>query len=204
MTEEVYDFICSGFPSLEALTFYYVVDYPLKGVWDYNEEVKWGQYSNLTTLQFIECGRAYSNQISHLVRHFPSLLHLLFSTSDNGTGGSNLKPNDWHSRDDAMWRVRNPLETVHLEHMYGWEINAMGDIPTRTLIVTNLRADFLIGSMRNDMKIFPGLQTIRIQPAVIPEYHDGGHPFLEDICKARGVTITRDAEAVMMFPRHGY
>jgi hypothetical protein len=110
-----------------------------------------------------------------------------------------------------LWKVHRPLETLHLEHAFGKEILALGEIPVKTLILANLRGDHLSHSMKEDKLIFPGLRTIQIQAEVIPEYPEGVHPFTEDhlaalteICRARNLTLLRDAEATRLFPRHNY
>jgi hypothetical protein len=216
MSLETYDMVRSQFPSLESFTISYGIRHPHDPIWAPSQRSKWEPYSNLTRLQFLQCGRVYCNQVAHLVRHFPSLKYLLVSTCDDGgdicrTDSNIDKGERWYDRKDALWRVRKPLETLHLEHMLEWEITAMGDIPTKELVVTNLKGNFLTESMMKDPRIFPALQTIRIQPAIIPEYAEGIHPFdndmlvaLEKVCKERQLVVLRDAEATMLFPRHHY
>lgn len=216
MPPDTYDMIRSQFLSLESFTISFGIRHPHDPIWAPSQRNKWKPYPNLTRLQFLQCGRVYCNQIAHLVRHFPSLKYLLVSTCDDGgdmcrTDLDIDKSNGWYDRRDALWRVRKPLESLHLEHMLEWEITAMGDIPTKELVVTNLKGNFLTDSMMKDPKIFPALQTIRIQPSVIPQYSEGVHPFnndtlaaLQKICEQRQVLLVRDAEATMLFPRHHY
>jgi hypothetical protein len=211
LKEELYNWIRTELSSLEALTIDRLAFSGSHDLWPLSGAVKWGQYANLQRLQFRDCYSVYSNRIPYLVRHFPSLVHILVSTCDSGQAGYNLKPEDWYEQKDALWRVHKPLETLHLEHMLGTEILAMGEIPVKTLILANLRGDHLIHSMKEDKLIFPGLQVIRIQAEIIPEYPAGVHPFtekhltaLKDICQARGLILSRDAEATRLFPRHSY
>jgi hypothetical protein len=198
-------------PSLEALTIFFAIQPSVDPVWVPGRKHHWGQYSNLTRLQFYNCGRVHSNNISPLVRHFPSLKHLLVSTCDNGeqkTAAIPL-PDQWYQANDALWRVRKPLETLQYEHMLDWEIRLMCDIPVKILIITNLKGEHLTTNLVQDKNAFPGLQVIRIQPPVIPEYADGFHPFsartlatLEEVCAQRHIQLTRDAVAVKLYPRH--
>lgn len=205
--DDIYDMIRSQFPSLETLTLAHFMDMTPQGILDPSRGSKWNQYSNLTRLQFKDCLKIYSSQISHLVRHSPSLMHLLVSAYRDDKGGD-TKPKNWYEQKDALWKVRKPLESLHLEYM---RVAELGDIPTKTLILTNPRGDFLTDSMTRDAKIFPGLRRIRIQPQIIPEYKDRAHPFnhatfmiLEAICQQRQVSLLQDAEATKLFPRHGY
>jgi hypothetical protein len=202
--------IRTSFPSLEAITCFGFLNDSHPAIWDPSGEYNWASYTNLTRLQFRDGDYVYASQMSDLVRHLPSLIHLLISTSDNGDRkADNVRLGGWYKREDALWRVRKPLETFQMEHMDEDEITVMGDIPTKTLIIANLRGDQFVRPMKSDPHLFPGLQYIRIQPAVVPQYDDGYHPFdesslqaLVEICQQRSVTLTRDAEATRLGPRH--
>lgn len=209
---DLYTIIRRDFPSLESLSFNYALrTESVDPLWDPLCEPKWAHYAKLTSIQFKLCSNVYAGHISYLVRHFPALKYLMLSTcgsvNDKITPGP---PEGWYTGSHALWKTHIPLDAIRLEHMSDWEIRAMADIPTKSLVVTNIRGDFLTETLERDSKYFPGLQTIRIQ-GDIPEYDEGVHPFsegrlsaLEEVCKKRGITLRRDAKAMMLFPRHYY
>jgi hypothetical protein len=206
--------------SLETLTIASALDIdadePCDDIWIPGKKDHWATYSNLTRLQLAEYTKVYSDQISHLVRNFPSLKHLVVASC----GEEDLQrksvaiplPKGWYKQEDALWKVRSPLETLHLEHMLGWEIRFLVDIPTKALIVTNLRGDFIVENFTEDPNTFPGLKAIHIQPAIIPEYTSNSlriHPFdatnlakLEQVCSQRQLSLVRNAVAITLFPKH--
>jgi hypothetical protein len=53
--------------------------------------------------------------------------------------------------------------------MEDWEIFPMGVIPTRTLIVTNVRTNHLFNSFKDDLELFPGVEVVRIAPQISEE-----------------------------------
>jgi hypothetical protein len=200
---EVSYLIRTPYPSLEALTCFGFMRKPHPDIWDSSGNHNWARYANLTRLQFRDGSTVYASQLSNLVRHFPSLRHLLISTCDDGDHrADNVRPHGWYKREDALWRVRKPLETIQLEHMDADEIMVMGDIPTKTLIITFLRGSQFIRAMKSDLNLFPGLQRIRIQWPQTMEYENGSlgfdkttFPILEDLCRQRNLELTFDAEA---------
>jgi hypothetical protein len=92
----LYNRIRTEFSSLEALTIHGHLSPQSYDLWPLSGPVKWGQYANLQRLQFRDCYSVYVNRIPYLVRHFPSLVHILISACDTGHGGYNLKPEDWY------------------------------------------------------------------------------------------------------------
>jgi hypothetical protein len=211
---EAYNIIRTRLPSLESLSFNYALRSPLVDpLWDtyaLASQSRWANYSNLERIQFKICEQVYAGHISPLVRHLPALNYLMITTCGSRNDVRCPRPpEDWYSTKDALWKVHQALD-VHIEHMFDWEIRAMADIPVKTLIVTNLRGDFLNKVLNEDSRYFPGLRTIRIQDD-IPEYTDGAHPFteqelsnLQTICEKRGLELRRDAKGMMLFPKHYY
>jgi hypothetical protein len=196
----------TSFPSLESLTCFGFLDRLHPDIWNPSGEYNWAKYTNLTRLQFRDGGSIYASQVSSLVRHFPSLLHLMVSCCDDRDHyENNFRPEGWYDREDALWRVRKPLETLQLEFMADDEITLMGDIPTKTLIVVNFRGNRLTEPLLRYPNLFPGLQRIRIMSPEVPDQGNGYHPFdestlrdLVEVCGKRKIALTRDAEVTRL------
>jgi hypothetical protein len=192
-----YDVIRHKLSSVEYLTFSSTLTWDISdGIWHRDMKRNWTSYSHLQSLQFRCCAVAYALHIPLLVRHFPSLKHILISvcgSSDDVQQPS--PPKNWYQAADALWKVHEPLDTFQIEHSITWEIACMADIPVKHLIIANLRGDFLLNALEHDPNYFPGLQTIRIQPENL-SYGDKAHPFkpkdletLVNYCEKRNVEL---------------
>lgn len=198
---DIYDIIREEFTSLVSLSITYALESYFGDIWDPIQGVKWPPTTNLTHLHLIWCSIPRALHIPHLVRHFVSLKHLTLASSHSILFPAIRGPQGWYSAKDALWKVRKPLDTFHLEQQGDWELVLMGVIPTKTLIITNLVGGHLIRALKDDINYFPKLEAIRIEPHV-PRYY-GEYQFspenlqlLEEICRKRGVSIIRDAKPV--------
>jgi hypothetical protein len=121
-----------------------------------------------------------------------------------------MLPRGWHTLPDALCAVRKPLTTFHIEHMTTWEIIALGVIPARRMILSNImRGDFM-GAIRDDKELFPRLETLSIVPSVNSTPPKGGLGTwyreeqedakilrdLDDFCKNR--RVERNFEAFVL------
>ncbi|KAG8846474.1 hypothetical protein FRB91_000782 [Serendipita sp. 411] len=205
---EVYNTIRSQFTSLSALTIRRSLRFPNCKIWDFGQQHIWRPNTNLTCLQLIDCLNVYSGHIPDLVRLFTSLRTLMISAcGDYGDTPPLPRTKGWSKNDDALWRQRLPLDQLYIEHMADWEIVAMGEIPTRTLVAAGLAPKQLLEAFRTDPEIFPCMTTLRMEAAP-PELQEGtlslnpnqdGASMLTDasvieaVCAERGVTVATDA-----------
>lgn len=163
--EETWDLIRSEMTSLESMTIRRALRKTLKRVWEVDQQAKWTHNSNLTHLHLLNCQPACATHIPSLVGHFTSLKELTVSTcGQTGDAGSAPREAGWSKHPTALCNMRKPLEIFHVEHMEDWEIQPMGVIPTKTLIVTNVRTNHLFHSFRDDKELFPQVKLIRISP----------------------------------------
>jgi hypothetical protein len=183
MSQGVYDFVRTHFQSLETLTLRRGLRVHLGRLWDPDQRDKWQPKPNLTRLHLIDCLSAYAPHIPELVRHFDSLKYLTVSTCGSWEDEyPPMRPRGWHTRRDALCAVRKPLELFHIEHMTTWEIAALGVIPAKRVILSNMaRGDFM-RAIRDDTELFPCLETLSVVPAVngTPPGGDPGVAFRED------------------------
>jgi len=208
MPLHTYDLVRSKFINIQSLSVrrafrvWAFDDRELGRLWDEGQAQKWKPYTNLTTLNLIDCSNAYAPHIPKLVRLFGSLQHLLVSTCGYSTDKKAYPDADWHSTTDALWKARQPLDTFHMEHMLDWEILALGVIPTRKLITSNIHTGHLSHAFNEDHQIFPGLQHLSLEP-LLPDLETGEttdgekeHAFLEEFCKGRSVELSKDASYI--------
>jgi hypothetical protein len=208
MPQHTYDLVRSNFINIRSLSVrrafrvWAFDDRELGRLWDEGQPHKWKPYANLTTLNLIDCSNAYAPHIPKLVRLFDSLRHLLVSTCGYSTDKQAYPDTDWHSTTNALWKVRPSLVTFHMEHMLDWEILALGIIPTRILITSNLHTGHLAHAFNQDQRIFPGLQHLSLEP-LSPDPETGEitdrekeHAFLEEFCKRRSVELSKDASYI--------
>lgn len=207
---ETYDFLRRDLTSLTSLTINHTLKTNLGRIWDPEQCAKWFPNSNLTRLQMRGCRAAYAPHITHLVRHFISLRHLLISMCGHDTDiAIPAPPQGWYSAEDALWKVRKPLETFHLELAAYWEIGAMGDIPTKLFIYANTAGESLVHALKDDSNYLPMLETIRIErriprfSAQLYQFSQEEYKFLLETCRKRGVSLLEDAEPTSWKPQ-GY
>lgn len=215
LSMDAYNLIRRNFTSLKSLTINGALILKLGFIWE-PSDIKWASNSNLTRLQFKRCDNVYAPRIHHLVRHFVSLKHLIISECGyKHNDKSTFSPVDgWFSANDALWKVRAPLDTFWLEHMDDWEIGCMGEIPARTLIVSNLKGSHLTKALSQDMNYFPGLETIMIEPHRSFSFEEPDQKsshiqfdadamnFLKEYCQTRGIIVLEDAKPTTFYFRH--
>jgi len=205
-----FDSIRSNFASLTSLTLRGVVRPPryLNRIWDVDERPKWHSYPNLTRLQLANFQPAHAAHIPPLVGHFKALKELTISAcgEDEHFGMQRSwqsRPRGWSRLPDALCNSRSALTMFHVEHMYDYEINELGVIPTATLMATTVKKHNLLETFRQDPEIFPGLRTLRLAPLPTsgdhgPEEKDKGNvvdgePSIQAICSVRDIQLRRDA-----------
>lgn len=168
--EEIWDLIRSEMTSLESLTIRRALRKTLKRIWESDQQAKWAPNNNLTHLHLLNCQPACAAHIPPLVRHFGSLRELTVSTcGQTGDVSSPSREKGWSKHSTALCNTRKPLEIFHIEHMEDWEVGPMGVIPTRVLVVTNVRTNHLFNSFKDDLELFPGVKVVRIAPQVSEE-----------------------------------
>jgi hypothetical protein len=208
MPVETYDIIRSGLTSLRSLTIHQAFQPLLGRLWDWWMVQLWSPNPHLTQLKLKKCATAYPTHIPHIVRHFPSLKVLLVSLCGHSSDLRQYAPPDrWHSAQDALWKVRKPLEIFHIEHMTHWEIGVMAEIPTRTLIGATLGGN-LVRALQDDPRYFPELKEIRIEPRNqgvshrTNQFSHSDYHLLSEFCQKRGVLILEDAKPTSSDSNH--
>ncbi|KAG9055940.1 hypothetical protein FS842_000712 [Serendipita sp. 407] len=165
LSEEIYDKLRTKLPNLRTLTIRRALRRGLGRVWDAGNCIKWAPNANLTRLQLMTCQAAYAVHVPFLVRHFVGLRHLFISTCGESSDPIVLQlPSDWRTDPDQLCNVREPLDTLWLEHMEMWEITMLGVIPTRELVVTTVKKNHLWEALRAEDELFPHLKTLRLAP----------------------------------------
>ena len=220
IAEEVFDSVRSQFTTLESLTIRGSLRDDGK-IWDNDQ--KWNPNHNLTCLQLIDCSGVYSAHVPKFLRLFPSLKKLLISGC--GNWGDDIPParaEGWSRQPDALHRQPPHLDEFHIEHMVTWEILAMGEISSRTVIATGLPEGDIYAPFKADPEIFPGLRHLKLdlrnprtlvteiepnEDAAITNVEGRTSPLvatepmtsgvtevdeLEQLCRIRGIELTWD------------
>ena len=196
---EIYNLVRTQFPNLRMMNIRRAFRCPTLGrIWDASQVQYWSRNNNLTRLSLIDCSSAYAFHIPHLVRHFTSLRELIVSTC--GTGDDDrigiLRCGGWSTESDALCSTRAPLDVFHIEHMTGWEIGALGVIPTKELVTSLLTRGDLETAFTRDPEIFPGLVVLRVEDYVDVQrfFASGTVKNLSAICAGRGLKIEKNAK----------
>ncbi|PVF99545.1 hypothetical protein CPB86DRAFT_703242 [Serendipita vermifera] len=162
----------------------------------------WSTSAHLTRLSLIDCSNTYAADVPHLVGHFQGLQYLIVSTcGDDDDIIPPHRPSGWSHFPDALCKQRPPLKEFHIEHMLNWEIMAMGTIPTKKVIGSNLAKGHLAEVLETDPEIFPGLQLLSIEGQPVrgspQRMRDSPHEYdIEKICERRGLKLTKDAKRI--------
>ncbi|PVG03013.1 hypothetical protein CPB86DRAFT_859491 [Serendipita vermifera] len=148
------DWIQSKFPKLESLT----IRSSLPSMRSMDQ---WRPLAFLTRLQLNNCDPSTALDIPDLVALFPALRELTVA---------DLYPNDlpfherysdgWHLLPTALCNTHRRLDWFHIDHLYLQEIQFMGVIPTRTLIITAVEPKEFVQVLESDPHVFPGLEVI--------------------------------------------
>ncbi|PVF96139.1 hypothetical protein CPB86DRAFT_787283 [Serendipita vermifera] len=197
---ESYTVVRSKFPSLEHVTFRNALRATLGRPSAASQRQHWMHWKNLKRLQLRRCESGYSADIPFLVQNFPALRELLVSTCGVPTDPVVVRnPAGWYLLPDALYKTHAPLDLFHIEHMDDWEMRAMGIIPTTTLMVTSIQSMHLLGILKEDKDLFPGLKILRLGPYPGQRtdlLNNSKWRELVDICSARNVGIRRDAVTI--------
>jgi hypothetical protein len=109
--------------------------------------------------------------IPNLVALFPALRELLFSallneevSGSNPDNFSGQYPVGWHLLPNALCNTHRPLEWIHIHHLYTHrQIEFIGVVPTKMLIVTEVEPEKLLDILKSDVHLFPGMKVLRRQ-----------------------------------------
>ncbi|PVF99544.1 hypothetical protein CPB86DRAFT_289450 [Serendipita vermifera] len=160
----------------------------------------WPHSSTLRRLNLIDCANAYAAHIPMLVQAFPALRYLMVSTCGNETDEIPSRRHAGWSRDmKALHQTHSPLEEFHVEHMNCWEILALGVIPTKKLIMTNIVEGELEKALLEDRELFPMVQNLHVD-SLESSLDDAASKKLalelEELCKQRKWALHRDAKII--------
>ena len=166
LESDTYDDLRSKLTNLRTLTLRRCVEGDLGQLWAPHQQVKWIPYQRLTHLNLIECEGAYAPHIPQLVGRFPSLETLIIYACGSLTDQpyTFLRQKGWSSELDALCNEHAPLKLLRAEHMWDWEILALGTIPVETLIITCVIPEHVPAVFIKDPELFPGLKTLWLAP----------------------------------------
>jgi hypothetical protein len=158
--------IRSSFPNLEILT----VEKTFWGRPKFSQIDGWKRLDSLTRLQ-IHHSSIIAPDIPNLVALFPALRELLFSallneevSGSNPDNFSGQYPVGWHLLPNALCNTHRPLEWIHIHHLYTHrQIEFIGVVPTKMLIVTEVEPEKLLDILKSDVHLFPGMKVLRRQ-----------------------------------------
>jgi hypothetical protein len=189
MNEGPYDAFRTQIGQLGSLTVRAAFHTGLGQLWDIMQRDKWSTCNNLTNLQLIQCVAASAPHIPYILQFFPLLRALtLVSCGDGEDTEPPQREKGWSFTEDSLWQGRTPLESFHLEHVYGWEIAALGVIHTRQLTIAAAVEDD-VNPFRNE-ELYPCLLLLRTEGQYITSD-------LEDICARRGVMLESNAQPLL-------
>ncbi|CAG8638503.1 7008_t:CDS:2, partial [Acaulospora colombiana] len=187
------DWIQSKFSKLESITIR--CSLPAMRSMD-----QWKPSAFLTRLQLNNCDPIAASDIPDLVALFPALRELTVADpypSPNERPFYERYPG-WHLLPSALCNTHRRLDWVHCDHLYAHEIQLMGLIPTRTLIVTGVEATEVARVLESDPHIFPGVEVLWREVSM--EYPEtiAQHPFATDAlnrwCAARNIEVIEGAK----------
>lgn len=169
------------------------------------KEPYWAAYSNLMSLRLIGCGNVCPIHVPELVRHFDSLEHLIVSECHDNSGRViDHRTQGWSTLSDRWWSQCKPLTFMQIEHLYDWEVLAMGTIPTTELTSVRLRFTRTFPIFKQDEEIFPHLKVLRLEflsDDTPRETCDlpADDSSVSHILEMRGIDVRRDAEPVLRY-----
>jgi hypothetical protein len=162
--------------------------------------ITWPHSSTLRRLNLIDCANAYAPHIPELVRQFTALKYLMVSTCGNSTDViPPRRPSGWSTEAGALCQTHPPLEEFHVEHMVYWEIMALGVIPAKKLIITNLPQGGLESALMDDRELFPMVQSVNVEMHhidVVKRSDKDERLSLEELCRERRWALYRDATVI--------
>jgi hypothetical protein len=192
MNEEVYDAFRTQIGQLGSLTVRAAFHADLGQLWDMGQRDKWFTCNNLTSLRLIQCVAASAPHIPYILQFFPLLRTLtLISCGDDEDTEPPQREKGWSFTTDSLWRGREPLESIHLEHLFGWEIAALGVIHTRELTIATVIEGDVINPFR-DEELYPCLWILRTEGRSITSD-------LEEICARRGIVVESNARPLLFY-----
>lgn len=190
MNEGPYDAFRTQIGQLGSLTIRAAFHGDLGQLWDIRQRDKWFTCNNLTTLQLIQCVAASAPHIPYILQFFPLLQNLtLVSCGDEDDIETPQHEQGWSFTTDSLWQGRAPLESFHLEHVFGWEIATLGAIHTRQLTIAVVVEGNIINHFR-DEEVYPYLRTLRTEG----RYITSG---LEETCARRGIVLESNAQPLL-------
>ncbi|PVF99528.1 hypothetical protein CPB86DRAFT_703109 [Serendipita vermifera] len=197
-SKELYGQLRPLVTDLQALTIRRAFRISFGRIWEPFNCIQWSPSTQLQRLNLIDCSNAYAPHIPELVGHFKSLQCLIVSTCGDETDLQILpRTHGWSHSPGALCKHHIPLEMFHVEHMYEWEINAMGTIPTRKLISSRVEIRQLIDVFLKDKEVFPGLQYLSIENNWTPiDDKKSQEEELQKICRERSILLDWNATRI--------
>jgi hypothetical protein len=194
---ETFELIRTRLTGLETLTMRDTLGEPIWVTDSTIEKPYWALYSNLRSLKLIGCYNVNPFHIPELFRHFRSLEHLLIAQSRGRNGPVvHNRQRGWSSVPEGWWNQRTPLKSLHIEHVYDWEVLAMGTIPTTELTAVRLCYTNASIVFKHDEELFPHLKTLCLEPFSEDRIRKGLAPAEDEsvssIWETRGIDIRRD------------
>jgi hypothetical protein len=190
MDEGPYDAFRTQIGQLTSLTVRAAFNGDLGQLWDMKQRDKWFTCNNITSLQLIQCVAASAPHIPYILQFFPLLRTLtLVSCGDDEDIEPLQREKGWSFTNDSLWRGRAPLESFHLEHVFGWELTALGAIHTRQLTIAVLVEEDIVNPFR-DEEIYSCLRILRTEGRYITSD-------LEGICARRGIVLESNARPLL-------
>jgi hypothetical protein len=209
---ETYPPLRTRFTGLEALSIRGSLNTSNGPIWsEEKKEPFWGPYSNLISLQLVNCHNIFPPHIAELIRHFPSLEHFLISACGHGPTTRPARGKGWSAQQDGWWNRRKPLKLMHIEHMLPWEMLVMGTIPALEIVAVGLYSGDLAEAFMGDHEIFPHLRLLRAEPLESKTFPDSrrrdrehdSEAGMKPVLDARKIEFRRDA-SWLIHTRYGW
>ncbi|CAG8724024.1 11864_t:CDS:2, partial [Acaulospora colombiana] len=151
------DWIQSKFPKLESLAIR--CSAPATRPMD-----QWKPSAVLTRLQLNNCNPITPLDIPDLILLFPALCELTvidLCPSLDRQPFHERYPDGWHLLPNALCNTHQRLDWIYCDHLNANEIQFMGVIPTRILIIIATEVTEIARALEPDPHIFPGLEVLR-------------------------------------------
>jgi hypothetical protein len=197
LNEELYIKIRDFTPNLRKITLTSNIDVDLRG--QFAEPMLWasGKTGSLESLTLYNCAGVHAgNFVQNLLR---------------GVYGNQLKLVQMiacgYSQSDipmippASTPAQAMVDRLHLDHMSGWELEALSRIPVRDLSLTRLQPEDVLQLPALLVKGFAGMKKMRLNPILasfeawerVSKVAGGIHKEVQECCLHRGIQLSFDA-----------